>query len=315
MANYNNKFNKDDVFLRSMIVALLAELNKKMYFYNLLDDGTVKKIDVPCLYSITGGERFLRDEFYYDSLKLGKAIGDYERCPRCVVDLNGMSINQSEQLNKYNHIEIVREVNKKLRTLYLNVDLIPITLTFDCKVACKTNLELFKMTETIISKIYKNNVFFHVDLGMFNVPAVISVPADYTHERPQEFGLNEKKEFLMSFNIEMKSYIPAFEHGLLLNEIDEMLQKLPEDASGVVEFRPNEHGEMEMRAGGVIETFRLSEYFSKVEEPTLKSNTHRSPMFARNCEDLSKKDYTENLLDRKFFPDVEDPCNCDTKTV
>ena len=315
MANYNNKFNNDDVFLRRMIVALLAELNKKIYYYNLLDNDKIKKIDVPCLYSITGGERFLRDEFYYDALNMGKAIGDYEKVPRCIVELNGMSVNQAEQTNKYNHTKIVREVNKKLRTLYLNVNFIPITLSFDCKVICSNNIELFKLTETIISKIYKNNNFFKVDLGMFNVDAVMNVPTDYQHQRPQEFGLNEKKEFSMSFNIEMKSMIPAFEHGLLMNEIDEMLQKLPNNASGIVEFRPNKYGEMEMLAGGVIETFRVSEYFSKVENPTVKSNTHRSPMVARDCDELKTKDYTENLLDRKFIPNVEDPCNCDTDTV
>ena len=31
---YNEKFNKDDVFIRSMIVCLLAEMNKKLYIYN-----------------------------------------------------------------------------------------------------------------------------------------------------------------------------------------------------------------------------------------------------------------------------------------
>ena len=315
MANYNNKYNKDDIFLRNMIVALLAELNKKIYYYNLLEDGTIKKVDVPCIYSITGGERFLRDEFFFDALNEGKAIGDYERVPRCIVELSGISINQSEQLNKYNRTKIVREVNKKLRTLYLNVDFIPIVLSFDCKIVCKNNTELLKLTESVISKIYKNNNYFRVDLGMFNVDATINVPADYNHEKAQEFGLNDKKEFMMPFNIEMKSLLPAFEHGLLMNEIDVMLQKLPNDASGIIEFRPNKYGEMEMLAGGVIETFRVSEYFSKVEDPTVKSNTHRSPMVARDCDELKKKDYTENLLDRKFVPNVEDPCNCDTDTV
>ena len=87
MSEYNQKYNKDDVFIRSMIVCLLAELNKKMYIYNRLDDGSVQKINIPCLYSITGGERFLKDEFYYDALEEGKAFGDYEKVPRCMVNL------------------------------------------------------------------------------------------------------------------------------------------------------------------------------------------------------------------------------------
>ena len=86
MSEYNQKYNKDDVFIRSMIVCLLAELNKKMYIYNRLDDGKPQKINIPCLYSITGGERFLKDEFYYDALEEGKAFGDYEKVPRCMVN-------------------------------------------------------------------------------------------------------------------------------------------------------------------------------------------------------------------------------------
>lgn len=301
MSDYNQKYNKDDVFLRSMIVSLLAELNKKIYYYNRLDNKTIERVNVPCLYSITGGERFLRDEFFYDALEEGKAIGDYERVPRCVINLTGINVNTVEQTNKYNHTKIVREVNNKLKTLYLNVDYIPVTLNFDCKIICSNNIELFKITECIISKIYKNNNLFKVDFGMFNVDANFMVPENYNHERPQEFGLNDKKEFSTTLSIDMKSVLPTFEHGLLMCEIDEMLQKLPNDASGVVEFRANKYGEMEMLSGGVIETFRVSEYFHHVNDATLKSNTHKTPIIVDKNHNLSNKDYEENLLDRKYI--------------
>ena len=252
MTDYNQKYNFEDVFTRNMIISFLAELNKKIYFYNRLDDNSVEKIDVPCLYSITGGERFLRDEFYYDALEQGKAIGDYERLPRCMVSNSGITINSSEQTNKYNRTKIVRTVRNKLRTLYLNVEWIPITLNFECKVLCSNNIELLKLSECIISKIYKNPNFFKVDYGMFNVDASFIVPTDYSHDKPQDFGLNDKKEFSTTFNAEMKTLFPAFEHGLLMCEIDEMLQSIPDDASGIVMFRPNEYGEMEMSCGGII---------------------------------------------------------------
>ena len=299
MSDYNQKYNFEDVFTRNMIVSFLAEISKKIYFYNRLDDNSVKKITVPCLYSITGGERFLRDEFYYDALEQGKAIGDYEKLPRCMVSISGISINSAEQTNKYNRTKIVRTVKNKVKTLYLNVEWIPITLNFECKVLCSNNIELLKLTECIISKIFKNPNFFKVDYGMFNVDASFTVPTDYSHEKPQEFGLNDKKEFSTSFNAEMKTLLPAFEHGLLMCEIDEMLAQLPENADGLVMFRPNEYGEMEMRCGGLLETFIISEYATKIEEPTLLSNTHKVPMLARNEEELKKKDMFEDLLSRK----------------
>ena len=300
MSDYNQKYNKDDVFIRSMIVCLLAEMNKKMYIYNRLDDGSVQKVDIPCLYSITGGERFLKDEFYYNALEEGKAFGDYEKVPRCMVNFTGFSVNQAEQTNKYNRTKIVRESQGILRTLYLNVEWIPVTLSFNCRVICANNIELLKVTEMIVSKIYKNPNYFKVDFGMFNVDACMSVPPDYNHELPQEFGLNEKKEFSTEFSIEMKSFLPAFEHGLLLCEIDDLLLQVPKDAKGIIEYRPDEFGVFGMRAGGVLEEIVENVYGTRIEEPTLKSNTHQVPMRVKSLDDLKKKDMVEDLIQRKI---------------
>lgn len=313
MSDYNQKYNKDDVFIRSMIVCLLAELNKKMYIYNRLDDGSVQKVTIPCLYSITGQERMLKDEFYYNALEEGKAFGDYESVPRCMVNLTSFGVNTAEQTNKYNRTKIVRGVHGDLRTLYLNIEWVPVTLSFDCKIICSNNIELFKVTEMIVSKIFKNPNYFKVDFGMFNVDACLSVPADYNHELPQEFGLNDKKEFSTSFSVEMKCFIPAFEHGLLLPEIDELLDEFYEShknkdeknpykdvPKGIIEYRSDEFGTMSMRAGGVMEEIVESVYAHHVETPTLKSNTHQVPMKVKSLSDLKKKDLTEDLIQRKI---------------
>ena len=103
----------------------------------------------------------------------------------------------------------------------------------------------------------------------------------------------------MEFNIEMKSFIPAFEHGLLMCEIDEMLNRLPAGENGLVTYRPNENGELEMRIGGVFETFRLSGYMHTIGDPTILSNTHDAPMYARNENELKEKDIKEGLVFRK----------------
>ena len=229
----------------------------------------------------------------------GRAFGDYERVPRCIVSLSGINVNTAEQTSKYNRTKIVRESNGVLRTCLLNVEWVPVSLSFGCKIICSNNIELFKITECIISKIYKNPNYFKVDFGMFNVDGCLTVPSDYSHSIPTEFGFSDKKEFSMEFSIEMKSFIPAFEHGLLMCEIDEMLSRLPAGENGLVQYSPNDNGEFEMRVGGVYETFRLSGYLHTISEPTILSNTHDAPMYAKNEEELKLKDIKEGLVFRK----------------
>ena len=103
-----------------------------------------------------------------------------------------------------------------------------------------------------------------------------------------------------SFSVEMQSFIPAFEHGLLLCEIDEMLLDVPKDAKGIIEYRPDEFGNWGMRAGGVLEEIVESVYAHHTEEPTLKSNTHQVPMKIKSLDDIPVKDLKEDLIHRKI---------------
>ncbi len=43
MSAYNQEFNKDNTILRYIIVALLAELKDKVYYYNQIYENTLKK--------------------------------------------------------------------------------------------------------------------------------------------------------------------------------------------------------------------------------------------------------------------------------
>ena len=98
----------------------------------------------------------------------------------------------------------------------------------------------------------------------------------------------------------MKSFIPAFEHGLLLCEIDELLLQVPKDQKGIIEYRPDEYGVYGMRNGGVMEEIVESTYAYHIEEPTLESNTHQVRMKVRSLDDLKKKDLKEDLIHRKI---------------
>ncbi len=227
MSAYNEEFNKDNVVLRYIIVAMLAELKGKIYYYNQIDEDTSKKIDIPFYYSITGNERFLLDNFLYDTTAEGKAVGDYELVPRGIAALSSMAIQSANLTNKFVRSEFVRELNGELKTFSLMTAYLPVTLGFDITIVCSNNLEMLKATEAIVSRLYKSQSF-SVDLGMMRVEAAMVIPEDYSQERPFEYALNDKKEWKVTFSLEVQSFIPVFEYGIPFAEI----QKLVEGSSG-----------------------------------------------------------------------------------
>ena len=223
MSAYNEEFNKDNVVLRYIMVAMLAELKSKIYYYNQINEDTKKKIEIPFYYSITGNERFLLDNFLYDTTAEGKAVGDYEVVPRGIAALSSMAIQSANLTNKFVRSEFVRELNGELKTFSLMTAYLPVTLGFDITIVCSNNLEMLKATEAIVSRLYKAQSF-SVDLGMMRVEAAMVIPEDYTQERPFEYALNDKKEWKVTFNLEVQSFIPVFEYGIPFSEISQLVE-------------------------------------------------------------------------------------------
>mgnify|MGYP003638958811 CR=1 FL=1 len=270
MSAYNQEHNKDNTILRYMIVALLAELKDKVYYYNQIDEDTLKKIPVPFFYSITGDGRFLMDNFLYDAEANGKAIGDYETVPRGIVQLTGISIDSGNQTNKFARGEFVQEWEGVLKTFSLETNFLPLNMSFDCTIICSSNLEMLKVTESLMSKLYKNSLF-QVDLGMMRVSATFAVPEDYTQNRLFEFQLNDKKEWSVTFPVEVSSFMPVFESGILIPEISLMTKsaiKSNPTASGVGMLRAGKDNEIGIYFGGIFQKFETSQDSLLKVQPT-----------------------------------------------
>lgn len=218
MSAYNAEYNKDLSYIRHIIVALLNELNNKIYYYNVIDEDTKQKIDVPFYYSVTGQERFLLDNFLFDAQAEGKAIGDYERTPRGIIQLESAAIDSAALINKFVRTQIIRPYKGQLKTFALSTQAIPLNLNFNTTVVVNTNLELFKVTEALISRLYKNNLFY-VDYGGFQAQSNFSLPEDLAQEQLFEYGFTDRKEYKVSFSLAVSSFLYVFEDGLQLAEI------------------------------------------------------------------------------------------------
>jgi len=274
MSSYNQEFNTDNVILRYILAATLAELQSKVYFYNQTDEDTKVKIDIPFLPSISGNERLLLDLFKFMAEEEGKAIGDYEVVPRGMLQMTGLTIDSGSLTNKFIRSEFVREFDGQLKTFSLETMYIPMSMSFDVTVICSNRLEMLKASEAIISKMYKTT-FFQIDLGMMRIEASMEVPEDYAQNSLFEFALNDKKEFEVTFPLEVKSFMPVFEGGILLSEIIEMTKDtaLNPDRIGIGMLRDGE-----IRFGGVIQrAIYTIDDLTKAPSNTIFSNLTTPP--------------------------------------
>jgi len=246
---YNAEFNTDDVYLRYIVIALLAELRNKVYFYNYVD-GSKVKIEVPFYYSVTGQERFLLDKFLFEALDKDKAVGDYERVPRGIIELDSASIDSGSLVNKFVRGEFLKKINGVLKTFSLNTQLIPLNLNFKATIVANNNLEMFKIFQGVISTLYKASNFY-VDMGGFRVQSSVVIPEDLNQTRPVEFGFSDRKEYLIDFSLEVKSFTFIFENGIQLADLEFIIGG---EGEGIGLLR----SDGQIYFGNVMETINLS---------------------------------------------------------
>ena len=225
MASYNLKYNSDDSVLRHLIIGFLADLNNKVYFHRQISNTERIRVDVPFYYSITGDDQFLRDHFLFKTASGPNctpdgafADGNYDVVPRGVANLTSVSIDSSKLVNKRT-VGSYTKMNPEgaMEGYTAEFDMIPITLGFDIEILVSSTLDSFKITESIIKRLYKSNYFNvevgHLDEGTYRIASYYAFPDDYTQERPLGFTFEDKDKYKITFAIEINSFIPAFNWG------------------------------------------------------------------------------------------------------
>jgi len=142
MSSYNLKFNKDDSVIRHIIIGLLADLNKKVWYWTQISNDERVRVDVPFYYTISGDDNFMHDHFIFSDDEYinnfgdkhqSKAIGNYDKIPRGVVQLSSMTIDSSSLVNKGIRGKYEKlDENNILKTFTSEFEMIPVEMLFDC---------------------------------------------------------------------------------------------------------------------------------------------------------------------------------------
>jgi hypothetical protein len=213
MGVFNKFYNKDTSLIRSTIASLLNELNKTCSYTEVIDENTITSVYIPFYYSLSGGEeRFLTENFYFDETQdpcNEKATGIYEKVPRGVIWLNGISVLSDSLSQKNIRLSKVEQEDDELKTFSYETTIIPIKLNISAKIKCNNNLDMLRITEALISSYYKNNIFY-TDYDGSLIECIVSFPEDYSHERLFEYSFSTEKIFEIEFELEVNTFIPVF---------------------------------------------------------------------------------------------------------
>ena len=190
MSGFLEKYNTDDVFLRSLIIGFVRSLNDLVTYKQVNDKQEMLEIYIPFLYSLSGDESFLQDQFleYVDcDGNLQFAEGNYDIVPRGVVVLNSASIDASALTSKFVRTTYTKESEQgEMKSFSAFTNNIPVSLDFSVKIRVDTMLDSFKVFQSVIDALYKVNSY-NFEFEGVRVPVQIGFPEQYQNDKQFEF--------------------------------------------------------------------------------------------------------------------------------
>lgn len=212
MSGFLEKFNTDDVFMRSLITSLLKSLNEKLTYTQINDQQQVLEVFVPFFYSLTGDEPFLQDSFInYKNCETDETIaeGNYDVIPRGVLTFSGAQIDTQSLVNKFTRMSYtVENLQGEMKTYSSFTNSVPLSMTFNCTIKVDTVLDSFKIFQSVLTTFYKT-LQFSFEYSGFRIPVQIGFPESYEINKQFEFTYSTNPQTVdFTFQLAAETYFP-----------------------------------------------------------------------------------------------------------
>jgi hypothetical protein len=207
---FNHKYNTDDAIIRANIVGLVNELNDRIFFENVWEDGKKEIVRVPFFYAMSGDERFLQDYFSNWKYCAPDFIeGNTDPIPRGTIYLSGFSVLASNLTSRYVRGYYTKETeNGELKRFNSYINSIPIQMNFTGEILTDTSVDSFKIVQAITSYLYRTQVY-NVNFMGFRVPTQVGFPDTYNVGKQFEFEYGNTERIKVTFDLEIQSYLPV----------------------------------------------------------------------------------------------------------
>lgn len=209
---FTHRHNTDDVFSRAVIVGLINLLNNKIQYTNILSDTETDVIDVPWFFNQAGDERFMQDYFTFwnDCIHPKLSPGNFDVIPRGNCTLTGENIDTGMLTHRFVRGKRVKEIDGRLETFNAYLNSIPLSMSFDCEILCDTQLNAFKIQQTIREVFYKVQIF-HTSYDGFRIPCQTGFPESMGLEKTFEYSYGDDNKITLSFQLEVETYQPVMD--------------------------------------------------------------------------------------------------------
>ncbi|MCK9575594.1 MAG: hypothetical protein WC979_01195 [Candidatus Pacearchaeota archaeon] len=209
---YLEKFNRDDIHLRSVIIGLINLLNQEVFFENVWSNDEQEIVEVPFYYSTTGDERYLQDAFLdWRSCAHPKFMdGNFDPMPRGVVKLNDSTINKGNMTQRWIRGNYTRIVDGQMEVYNAYINSLPLDLNFDVEIHTDTMTNMFKLYQSILEVFYKVQIFNVAYKGLM-IPCQVGFPETYPIEKSFEFSYPSETKIAMTFTLSLETYFPIFD--------------------------------------------------------------------------------------------------------
>lgn len=209
---YIQKYNKDDIHIRSVIIGLINLLNQEIFYVNVHSNEQQDIVECPFYYSTTGDERFLQDYFmeWRDCIHPKYITGNFDPIPRGIVKLTDMNINTGNLTQRWIRGEFTRLIDGKLETFSAYINSLPLDFSFNVSIRADTITDIFKITQAVLETFYHIQIYNTSYKGVM-IPCQVGFPDAYPIEKTFEFTYPTDTNIEMNFQLTLETYLPVFD--------------------------------------------------------------------------------------------------------
>ncbi|HRW20832.1 MAG TPA: hypothetical protein P5509_02555 [Bacteroidales bacterium] len=210
--SYLDKYNRDNIHARAVIVGLINLLNQEVFIINTHSNERQDIVEVPFYYSNAGDERFMQDYFieWRDCVHPKYLDGNFDPIPRGVVQLTDATLNTGSFTQRWIRGNFNRIVDGKIETYNAYINSLPIDMNFDVIVQVDTMTEAFKIQQAILEVFYRTQIFNTTFNGLM-IPCQVGFPESYPINKTFEFTYPTDTKIEITFSLVLETYFPVID--------------------------------------------------------------------------------------------------------